>query len=712
MKSVMISDDYSEYLRNLKKLIVKVDLLNVNSSIKEDKKRIVNNLKDLYNKMYLFQLYKDKMLIAVTGFQGAGKTTLVREYFNLPEKILPENNSRGEKLPIFISSEEVENVEAYFYKSELIEGDIKIIEEKLNIKEVANVSMNPEDKNGLWIKLKIPKNQARIKNTNTSIVLLPGYEKLSTDFSQKLLDFVVNVSASSIVVADKNSIARKSTNDILNKINEKFEDLKPIFAITHGDEKPEQNESVKKEVITTLNIENPDRVIITGLGDDWKEQITKNLESYGEIGSEIYDASQDSRKNSMQDILGDIDFEIEELQEKIEDMEKNLDIEKMLKSKDSTADQFRKEYEKYLEKLEKNLTIQMSNYKETKGRELIHLVEKHTGFFKNFKVRIIGQNIRKEQNFISDIKELWNNRNEAKLNALDVINNSSTHLLKDYNDIYKIPENNNETLENKGNHSLVKINNYFEDNQAENSIVPLDNHDIKGLVFLGASFLTNAFKIMEEEKNQNIIEEYSNEVIIKENQNQAKSDDNLKITVLDSSIVNEANEKEKATYEMLGKNLVKVMPIVLGIDVISDGKLDTIDNANNGLQQASASLGAIGINISSRALLSVAGGAFVIATTSYAIKQNIQDLNKRQMNLYNNASLFIDALAQSQVSNYVESLRNTFEKMEEKLRYRHLQLMNSNEKLADIKSCQYLMSKIKKQTNIKLERSYDEKLLF
>ena len=84
MKSVMISDDYSEYLRNLKKLIVKVDLLNVNSSIKEDKKRIVNNLKDLYNKMYLFQLYKDKMLIAVTGFQGAGKTTLVREYFNLP----------------------------------------------------------------------------------------------------------------------------------------------------------------------------------------------------------------------------------------------------------------------------------------------------------------------------------------------------------------------------------------------------------------------------------------------------------------------------------------------------------------------------------------------------------------------------------------------------------------------------------------------------
>lgn len=719
MTEVKFSEDYDVYLRNLKKLIVKADILKVDSNIKKDKIGIIDNLKDLYNKLFLYQTYKDKLLISVTGFQGAGKTSLVRDYFNIPEAILPENNARGEKLPVFISSQEIDEVTAYKYKSEIIDGEIKIVPEKLNVEDVENATKNPLETNDLWIELKVPSENTKIKSNNTNVVLLPGYEKLSSDFSQKLLDFIVNVSASSIVVVDKNSLARKSTNDILNKINNKFEDLKPIIAITHGDEKPEQNDEVRREVISSLNVEDEERVIVTGpskdFGEEWKTDITNALNSYGEKGNSMFEASEESRKLTLQDILYDIDMEINELSDILENESKSIELDDIMNEKDISADLFKEEYEKYLGELQKSLTMQMSEFKSTKQDELINIVDNNTGFWKNLKVRLIGENIRNEQKMTQDLKKLWESKDKNNLNALGNMNKSAIRVLRDFDNIYTLPEKENkfELIEEKSTSSLMKINNYFNGDSSkkgQKDVKNLDLHDVKGLVYLGASFLTHSYKALENEEIQNNLEEISKYDVL----NKEKNEDNkmLNITIIDDPSFKKADKKEMEVYDKFRENIVNAIPLVLGVDLFSDGKMDMAVNPVGGVTKASEALGAIGIKISSRALLSVAGGAVVVAATSYAIKQNLQDLNKRQMSLYNNASLFIDTLGQSQIYNYVESLRNTFEKMEEKLRYRHFQLNNNNEKVSAIQSCRYLLSKVQAQTSKTLERSYDEKLLF
>ena len=373
MNEVKFSEDYTVYAQNLKKLIVKVDLLKISGGLNKEKEKIIKKMKDLYNKIFLFQLYKDKNLISVTGFQGAGKTTLVRDYFNIPEGYLPENNSRGEKLPIFIAASSVEKIEAYLYTTKNVEGEIEIHSKKLQDGEIENRSKEPNEQNDLWIEIKVPISTAKIKNPDTHIVLLPGYEKISTDFSQKLLDFVVNVSISSILVMDKNSYARKSTDIILRKINNSFEDLKPIIAITHGDEKPEENEEIKQSVIDTLEVEDIERVIVTGpsedFSDEWKRDLTKLIENYSGHGEDAFEA----RKFTMQETLADIDSELEELNEILETVSEDLNINEILNSSSNVGELFKQEYEKYLEKLEKAMITQIVSYKNSKQTEMIDL---------------------------------------------------------------------------------------------------------------------------------------------------------------------------------------------------------------------------------------------------------------------------------------------------------------------------------------------------
>lgn len=356
----------------------------------------------------------------------------------------------------------------------------------------------------------------------------------------------------------------------------------------------------------------------------------------------------------------------------------------------------------------------MVEFKSIKQEELVNIVDDNTGFWKNLKVRLIGENIRNEQKMTLDLKNLWESKDKNNLNALGNLNNSAIKVLRDFDNIYTLPEKENkfELIEEKSTSSLMKINNYFNGDSSgkDKTVEGLGLHDIKGLVYLGASFLTHSYKVLENEKIQQDLEEISKYDVV----NKEKDEDNkiLNITIIDDPSFKKADEKEIKVYNKFRENIVKTIPLVLGVDLLSDGKMDMAVNPAAGVAKASEALGAIGIKISSRALLSVAGGAVVIAATSYAIKQNLQDLNKRQMSLYKNASLFIDTLAQSQIYNYVESLRNIFEKMEEKLRYRHFHLKNNNEKLSAIESCQYLLSKVQEQTSKTLERSYDEKLLF
>ena len=96
----------SKDLRNLEKdctALLNADLhlgCNENSGIKEAKDKLITSLRKIILAYYM----KDTVqaVICVTGLQGAGKTTMMKNFYHIPDGILNVSLGRGETLPIFI----------------------------------------------------------------------------------------------------------------------------------------------------------------------------------------------------------------------------------------------------------------------------------------------------------------------------------------------------------------------------------------------------------------------------------------------------------------------------------------------------------------------------------------------------------------------------------------------------------------------------------
>lgn len=704
MINVQISEDYSRYLDNLKELIIKFDMLEVNSTNKDEKAENIEILKEAYNKMFLYQLYKDKNLIAITGLQGAGKTSLTRDYFDIPKNILPENNSRGEKLPVFITVGKVEEIKVYRYTKIIENKKISIKKEKIDKGKLKEVSMNPDENKDLWIQLIMPIQKSKFNDPDTYIVLLPGFEKTSDDFSQKLLDFIIDISKTSIVVIDKNEAARKSSNINLERIEEKFEDFKPIIALTHGDENPEENEEVRKGIIERLNIIDEKRVIVTGpkgmFDDNWQERLTELLVSYsGKEGNNV-----ENRQLSMKELLYDIFYSLKDISSLLEDEAKTLDIEEYGYELSNSANLFRREYEEYLTKLEKLLTQKMEVIKDKKSEDIINYIEKNTSFLKNIKTKIFGKNLKEEMKFKNRIIEIWEGESD-NTSALATMNEMAEKQLLEYSKLFTLPDSkiDNENYKNaliKQDNRIQRINNYFKSNE---EVEVLEKLDISGLVYLGSKFLTSSFKAFESPKEAS---KYLSAINYDEEDSINKDSENkINISLYDS-------EKIDTDIKEMGKKVATAMPIVLGVDIVADGKADVLNNAIEGAQDLSKVLGDIGIRISSKALIGIIGFSGATIISSYAISKNIQDMNRRKFELYNNAILFVDSLAKTQVQSYINSLRNVFEFIEQKIAFKHAILNNKGEKHSSLEKCQYLLSNVYKLTESSIERSQYEELLF
>ncbi len=696
------SMNYEILIKNLKKLIISYELLNI-----KDNNQLSDHLKDSYNKLFLYDLYNNKELITVTGLQGAGKTTLIKEYFNLPDDILPENNSRGEKLPIFISEDLIDEPQAFLYNVRNIDGEITIINEEIDINEVKTISMEPKENIDLWIEIKLP--FEKIKNNSTKIVLLPGFEKHKKDYSQKLLEFIVNISKTSIIVLDKNTYARKSSNIILKKIENTFEGIKPIIAITHGDENPDENDNIKSDIINELKIAEKNRVIVTGpkslFNDDWVEELTLLINA-------AYEANEyrfENRQSAIQEIIMDIIDTLSELKEVLDREEENISIDRIQDNlKGNFIEEFKNEYERYLDKLEKVLEAKIASFVDKKIDDILEIISQENKFLKNLKIRLFGEQLKDQLRFSDKIVDVWNGEKNNDKSAIEYINEVSSEYLEEYQNrknILNYKDINNQNTEDykiqvvNHSNSLEKINTYV---TGDNSgLVSLNNEDILNLTVLGSKFLNSSYNQL----NDKSVEK---KVI---NQYEGKSEERGNtISVELTPLIDEKNiDKEESK---LFHSLNKVVPVVLGIDILDDGKSDILGNLIKSSDNMSVSLASAGLKITSKQLLAVAGTTFIVGIAGYTVSKNIQDLNKREISLYSNGSSFVEMLARDQVKSYIESLRNVYETMEDKLRNKHLTLKGEFNNIGKIEECQYLLNRINNQTNKELDKYYNETILF
>lgn len=723
------------YLNDLKQLIISFKLLDKKFISDSNKEKILNNMMDSYNKLYLYDMYQGKQLIAVTGLQGAGKTMLVRELFDLPEQLLPENNSRGEKLPIFISEGNISEPTLHKYYSEKTKEGHKVNKAKLSPEEFKEKAMSPNEKEDLWLECIVPSNL--LNDDNKIIVLLPGYEKSKRDFSQKLLDFIVQMSNFSILVMNKNTYARKSTEMLMKKIEEKFEGLSPIIALTHGDEAPGQNETIQDSVVEEMEVENPSRVIVTGrtevLGDAWKDQIIIEME---ELWKDQV-LSDDNYNESFLEMIEILNNSVEEVIEVLEGIEKNNNINEIIKSTVKTsANTFKENYENYLVKLEKELKIKMDAVNIDDG-ELLGITKKYSNFLKSVKKIFVKNDLKDSINFRKDIKELWSNDGLNILNkTLDVSNNLMIQNLEkiDYsqdekieteegtvNRVNKVPENVTvikENSENKNNlvvidveskpateyknidridfekldKSVTNINNYFlqDIKKSTGKLTSLKKVDHDVLVFMGAQFLNNSVASISKSNVDGLTH---------------IDEGDLENVVLN---IGQHPVKEEKSLSVLSKSMIAV-PVILGLDVAVDGEADIINLAQSSLESI---VGLTGLKLSASALSGLSLGILGAGTAAFVVTQVMKDVNNSQVDLFRNGNLLISMLKEAQVKSHIDNQRAIFQRMEEKLIRQESALRGEDELVGQIEESIYLANRVQMKNKEVMAKNYELSLLF
>ncbi|MEE0966092.1 MAG: hypothetical protein U0L85_03470, partial [Bacilli bacterium] len=228
-----------------------------NRKMRKAQKSIIQSIK----KITIANEMQRKNVICVSGLQGAGKTTLIKNFYNLNDDVMNVSLERGEKLPIFISEKkDCLSPKMYGYA---IEKNGKEYIRKRN--ELTNKQFLEESSEETMIYLEMEVPYTHFKNQSFSMMLLPGIEK-KNNFWQQLVRFSLANSDASIFVCDEARLSRESNKLLLEDVQNKF-GKNLIYVLSRSDTHSDENNLLLKEsLIKELELPSYEnnRVVCTG----------------------------------------------------------------------------------------------------------------------------------------------------------------------------------------------------------------------------------------------------------------------------------------------------------------------------------------------------------------------------------------------------------------------------------------------------------------
>ncbi|MEC1716493.1 hypothetical protein [Schinkia azotoformans] len=688
---------------------------------------VIENMKDLHNKLALTVLTQDRYLLAVTGLQGAGKTTLVKCLYDLDHTFLRDNDGRGEKRPILITESNVKTPEGYVSRSSYSDKEgFVITTEKVSPDEFDRVAREPK-KEEIWLELKVPNRY--FHDEKKSLILLPGFEKNREELSQQLLEHVLYLSTSSIVVFRKDTFARANNIEMVERVQDIYDNVKPIYVLTHGDVNPENNEEIRKQLIEVLELNDTDidRVIMSGdpsrYKEDWIGQLIDRMGKY----AFLTDESEGKKMALLEELFRNIRNQIQSLEEFFKKQEEKAIIASSKHSFENNTyrlvEQFEGMYGSILEDLEKDILATLNARKEDAIKHFNSYVKQNEGFWKGFFNRFSPNAIKDEERIQAAIKQAWMDADNLKpevamINVTTSYIEERSGLLKDPifqeqaeaevapaieedMDLFKIEGLDEEEevvtvkdeptalslKEIQNMTSLDRINKFFEKDREKKEIIPLYREDLKALSLMGTMLCRQA--LYEKELwEQNASKVGHQEAVA------VSSIEDLDINALNKTLDGIENVSEKLSK--LTPHLLKSIPLILGVDVVLDGQADLVLHVTQALT-------GIGITITPLQLLGAIGVAVAVVYGVNAVQQAVHETNQRQLKIAHAGQLALNQIPEIQTKAYIETLRRVFEKMADHLSEVHRERLGEFDQDAQVETIRYSLRRIK-QVNSQLQK--------
>lgn len=681
----------------------------------------LNRMKDIHNKLALTILTQERYLLAVTGLQGAGKTTFVRRLYNLDATYLQDNDGRGEKLPILITESDISEPVGYVMKSNYSkEQEFTIHSEVVSPEEFDRIAKAPRNEE-IWVELKVP--FQHFHDEKKSLILLPGFEKDTEELSQKLLEHVLYLSTSSIVVFRKDTFARANNVEMLERVKEIYGKVKPIYVLTHGDINVEENESIIAQFmeLLQLNSDENDRVIMSGdptkFQSDWKVEVLNKISKYGFLTKD----SEEKKIALFSKLFGDVRNEINRLDDYFRKEEEKAILSEYHSDERNTSkllEQFDNLCDRVLNDLENEVRLSLENRKVPAKEEFDKYVKENESVWKNFVQKFSAKALENEQKAKKAVQDAWLDATKSKP-EVDIINattkyiEENANLLKAPGEIEQISTKSRkanrfsllelETTEEeqiqsteqvievidtpkvisakevKSMTSIDRINLFFDRDYEKADIVTLNRDDLKVLTIIGTMLCRESL--------------YENQLWV-QNEGKLGTRDNLKFEHINElkqdTLVKTLDGISGFSAEMsqFTPLLLKSVPGILGVDMVLDGEADLINHV-------AGALSGIGINVSSLQLLGAIGIGVSLVYGVNAVQQAVDSANQRQLALSRAGNLAINELPEIQTKAYIQSLRRVFDRMSDQLREVHKERLGDYDNDTKIESLRYSLQRIK-----------------
>lgn len=727
-----------QYNRHIRELFVLLETMQLEHSGNLPlRNEILEDLKEVHNKLSVSDLMGDRSLLAITGLQGSGKTTIIKRLYDIPDAVLPENSGRGEKLPVFIKEKEVNKIETYVYrlhKSE--EGELRVVAEAVNPEAFKETALNPAANRDLWLECVVP--ERYLKDESKSIVLLPGFEKDENDLSQLLLEHILYMSNSSVMVLRKDTYARAETQKMMDRVKEIYQNVKPVIALSFGDVNPGENGTFRNQVMKDFEIPETEknRVVLTGekpkFNEDWELQLIEAIDFYG-----YSTAADDSLYN---ELIGSMVKKTEAVLFRITKMmEEELTIRKHFHANTDERGMvlmnFENEYTKVLKELEKQIKATLTQRTETARDTLRNYLEKNTTWPKEMKTKFFGQKPQELYLLEGKIQEIWD-KPHADLVIIDADEKKKAQKYLPVN--YEIMNTVAGYLETYGKEVFSELNEGRE-STAFNP-VKLEHGTNPGMDAASSerTSATNPNARMagaptNPDSSNPFLAKRPAKMMIPKNEPaqpleridaffaaedsmplRLRRQDYKTLTVIGTMLIHETYAAEsglkrngtkletdllgKATHELnfmkkidnlsvAAPKVLKAIPIILGVDGIMDGELDLLTNA-------SIALSTIGIKVTAAQLAGIIGIGFGAAYAARAIQESVQKANERQLRLAQAGERVFAELPALQAKAYTDSLKNIFERMGQQLLEKHLEFSGHYDSIGEVEQINYIVRKI------------------
>lgn len=240
-------------------------------------------------KLFIASMMHNKQLICVSGLQGAGKTTLMKNFYGISDEFMNVSLGRGERVPILITESNVttphisavvvdKNEDGIYSKTEVFLQQDEIIR-----------ATKGEDPKIMYIEITVP--YKHTNNEGVSFLLLPGFEK-KNEYWNDLIEFSVNSSDAAVFVFNETSFSNAENENYLSRIETKF-GSNVVYAITGSDTSLDDNKQVKQTCIDVLKLKDNDRVVCVGQYTDihkneaWIKLFKDAIEKYAMFETQV-----------------------------------------------------------------------------------------------------------------------------------------------------------------------------------------------------------------------------------------------------------------------------------------------------------------------------------------------------------------------------------------------------------------------------------------